>query len=243
MPRCPACITCLQQVSRVEVTQGFRGSCWKQPTKHCFDLIHPWRSFIFMSRATMTSLPFIQLFWVQFLLSGPCAQCNPVDGAEEQLNLTQETQSLLLNIDWRVGTASGRDDLSRCTCYTDTVPLQEKLLQCSYFFPTNFPASCIWNDHSACNVPYRQGETWTTTRTEVNSNSENSHCCELQWLPSSTFLALRAEGQGIPTQIPVMMWAQLSPHPRKGISFSWVACLKGESEYSCGWSGELEFKF
>lgn len=105
--------------SRVEVTQDFRGSCWKQPTKHCFDLIHPWRSFISMSRATMTSLPFIHLFLVQFLLTGPCGQCNPVDGAAEQFSLTQETQSLLLNIDWRVGTASGRDDLSRCTCYTE----------------------------------------------------------------------------------------------------------------------------
>lgn len=58
-------------------------------------------------------------FLVQFLLTGPCGQCNPVDGAEEQFSLTQETQSLLLNIDWRVGTASGRDDLSRCTCYTE----------------------------------------------------------------------------------------------------------------------------
>lgn len=89
------------------------------------------------------------------------------------------------------------------------------------------PSNCIWNDHRACNVPFRQGETWTTTRTEVSSNSEkNSHYCQLQRLLSSTFLAVRAEGQGIPTQAPVTMWAQLSSHPSKGTSFSWVACLQ-----------------
>lgn len=224
--------------SRVEVTQDFRGSCWKQHNKHCFDLIHPWRSFLFMSRATMTSLPFIQLFRVQFLLTRPCGQCNPVDGAEEQLNLTQETQSLLLNIDWRVRRASGRDDLSRCTCYTDTVPLQEKLLQCSYFFPTNLPAASETTTvHAMCLTDKEKHEP------PQEQKSENSHCCKLQRLPSSTFLAVRAERQGIPTQVPVMMWAQLSPHPKIGISFSWVACLKEKSKCSCGWSGELEFKF
>lgn len=44
----------------------------------------------------MTSSPFIHLFTVQFLLTGPYGQYKPADGAEEQFNLVAVHKKLNL---------------------------------------------------------------------------------------------------------------------------------------------------